>query len=136
MKRLVLILALAIPAALYAQQDVWLTPERAALLKRVTSRPYITKRVTINSRTVAVHWSNGAREWVTTNELFCLAGAKAVNAWQSKVDAARAEKEAVLSDLKTLAAKPTISKKDIEAVIGKANEKGSVFIGKTEKGGL
>lgn len=102
--------------------DVWLTKERAAQLRAITSRPYITSKRELGKGIEELRWTNGSRSWVTTQAVQRVAGAKAAHGWQKRVDAAKAEKAALLADVKALAAKGSASKKELKAVVEKSEK--------------
>lgn len=103
--------------------DVWLTPERAALLKLATERPRIIKRDMVDTNTVVLRWTNGGREWVTTNSAAPIVGKKAVNGWQNKLDKVAAEKAEILGEIEAARGKSSVSKKDLDAIIEKHGSK-------------
>ena len=119
MKPLAIIILLCVSAQ---AAEVWLTPERAAQLKAITSRPYITKKTKIGKGMEELHWTNGSRSWVTTQAVTRVAGAKAAHGWQKKLDAEKAARKELLADIKALAAKGNASKNDLKAVIEKAEK--------------
>ena len=102
--------------------EVWLTKERTAQLNAITSRPYITRKVKIGKGAEELHWTNGSRSWVTTQAVTRVAGAKAEHGWQKKVDAEKSARKELMADIKALAAKGNASKKDLEAVVEKAEK--------------
>ena len=119
MKPLAIIILLCVSAQ---AAEVWLTPERAAQLKAITSRPYITKKTKIGKGAEELHWTNGSRSWVTTQAVTRVAGAKAEHGWRTKVDAEKATRKELIVDIKELAAKGNASKKDLEAIVEKAEK--------------
>ena len=102
--------------------EVWLTKERTAQQNAITSRPYITRKTEIGKGAEELHWTNGSRSWVTTQEVRRVAGAKAEHGWQKKVDAEKSARKELMADIKALAAKGNASKKDLEAVVEKAEK--------------
>ena len=120
--------ALSLSAA-SAPIEVWLTPARAAQLQRITSRPYITAQERQPDGTVVYHWTNGLHGAVTTQRVQRVLGAPAKSAWRDKLDKAEKEKQQIISDLRALGGKTTLSKKDVDAVI-KKHEAGAETKGK------
>ena len=118
---MLLVSAALAAAAASAPIEVWLTPERAAALKSVASRPYVVAQERLDADTVVYHWTNGLHGAVTTQRVEQVLGKKAVSAWQSKLDAKDKEKQALIDDLKAVKEKPT--KKDLEAIINKHSKK-------------
>ena len=104
-----------------SKPEVWLTPERAAALKSVASRPYVVTQERLNADTVVYHWTNGLHGAVTTQHVEQVLGKRAKSAWQDKVDAKEKEKQALLDDLKAVKDKPT--KAALEAIITKHGKK-------------
>lgn len=102
--------------------EVWLTKERAAQLRAITSRPYITKKTEIGKDMEELHWTNGSRSWVTTQAVTRVAGAKSAHGWQKKLDAEKEARKELIANIKSLAAKGSASKKDLEAVVEKAEK--------------
>ena len=102
--------------------EVWLTKERAAQLRAITSRPYITKKTKIGKGMEELRWTNGSRSWVTTQAVTRVAGAKAAHGWQTKLDAEKDARKELVADIKALAAKGNASKKELDAVIDKAEK--------------
>ena len=102
--------------------EVWLTKERAAQLKAITSRPYITRKTDIGKGVEEIHWTNGSRSWVTTQAVVRVAGAKSAHGWQKKLDAEKAARNEIVADIKALAAKGNASKNDLKAVVEKAEK--------------
>ena len=102
--------------------EVWLTKERAAQLRAITSRPYITKKAEIGKDMEELHWTNGSRSWVTTQAVTRVAGAKSAHGWQKKLDAEKEARKELIANIKSLAAKGSASKKDLEAVVEKAEK--------------
>ena len=119
MRTLAIIILLCVSAR---AAEVWLTPERAAQLKAITSRPYITKKAEIGKNMEELHWTNGSRSWVTTQAVTRVAGAKAAHGWQKKLDAEKEARNEIVANIKALAAKGNVSKKDLEAVIEKEKQ--------------
>ena len=119
MRTLAIIILLCVSAQ---AAEVWLTKERAAQLRAITSRPYITKKAEIGKGAEELHWTNGSRSWVTTQEVRRVAGAKAAHGWQTKLDAEKAARNEIVANIKALAAKGNASKKDLEAVVEKAEK--------------
>ena len=76
---LAILLIAAASAGISAPKEVWLTPERRAQLKAVTSRPYVSKREDLGGGVERLEWRNGSREWATTQAVRRVAGAKARN---------------------------------------------------------
>ena len=102
--------------------EVWLTKERAAQLRAITSRPYITKKTKIGKGMEELRWTNGSRSWVTTQAVARVTGAKAAHGWQKKLDAEKEARKELIANIKSLAAKGSASKKDLEAVVEKAEK--------------
>ena len=119
MRTLAIIILLCVSAQ---AAEVWLTKERAAQLRAITSRPYITKKTKIGKGMEELHWTNGSRSWVTTQAVTRVAGAKAAHGWQKKLDAEKAARNEIVADIKALAAKGNASKNDLKAVIEKAEK--------------
>ena len=119
MRTLAIIILLCVSAQ---AAEVWLTPERAAQLKAITSRPYITKKAEIGKNMEELHWTNGSRSWVTTQAVTRVAGAKSAHGWQKKLDAEKEARKELIANIKSLAAKGNASKKDLEAVVEKAEK--------------
>ncbi len=101
---------------------MWLTKERSAQLNAITSRPYITKKIELGNGVEELHWTNGSRSWVTTQAVRRVAGAKAAHGWQKKLDAEKAARNELVAGIKAIAEKGNASKKDLEAVIEKAEK--------------
>lgn len=114
---LIMLMLIAASCGMAAPAEIWLTKERAEQLKRITSRPYIAKRTGIADGKQELVWRNGAREWVTTQDVRRVIGLPAANGWQSKLDAKDTEKQALLDDLNAVKGKPT--KKGLEDIINK-----------------
>ncbi len=119
MRTLAIIILLCVSAQ---AAEVWLTPERAAQLKAITSRPYITKKAEIGKNMEELHWTNGSRSWVTTQAVTRVAGAKSAHGWQKKLDAEKEARKELIANIKSLAAKGSASKKDLEAIVEKAEK--------------
>lgn len=102
--------------------EVWLTKERAAQLRTITSRPYITKKIELEKGREELYWTNGSRSWVTTQAVTRVTGAKAAHGWQAKIDAEKKARKELVADIKALAAKGNASKKELDAVIDKAEK--------------
>ena len=118
---MLLVSAVLTAAAASAPIEVWLTPERVAALKSVTSRPYVVAQERLNASTVVYHWTNGLHGAVTTQRVEQVLGKPAKSAWQDKIDAKDREKKALLDDLKAVKDKP--SKSALEAIISKHSKK-------------
>jgi hypothetical protein len=103
--------------------EVWLTPERTALLKLATERPRIVRSDVVDPDTTVLRWTNGGREWVTTNRAAAILGKKALNGWQNKLDKAAAEKAEILGEIEAARGKPTLAKKDLDAILEKHDPK-------------
>jgi hypothetical protein len=122
MMRLAALLLLSALFSRAASVEVWLTPERARQLKAVSSRPYVTKQVRIDGKTSVYHWTNGSREWATTQAVSRITGAKARNPHaDAKREAAeaRAAKDALLKDIDALGKKAKVTPAEIKAVAEK-----------------
>lgn len=102
--------------------EVWLTKERAAQLRAITSRPYITKKIELEKGREELYWTNGSRSWVTTQEVRRVTGAKAAHGWQTKLDAEKDARKELVADIKAFAARGSASKKDLEALVEKAEK--------------
>ena len=127
-------LLVAVSAAA-APVEVWLSKDRRAQLEAITSRPYVSKQEKLGDGREVWHWRNGAREWTTTQEVKRVAGAKARNPHaEAKREAAeaRAEKEALLTEIKALGNKQKITPADLKAVAEK-HGKSKANPGKKEK---
>lgn len=96
--------------------EIWLTPQRAAELRRVTSRPYIVSQERTGADTVVYRWTNGLHGAVTTQKVVRVLGAKAESAWGKKLRKAEDEKGAILADIDALRKQTSISKKDLDAI--------------------
>ena len=119
MRTLAIIILLCVSAQ---AAEVWLTPERAAQLKAITSRPYITKKAEIGKNMEELHWTNGSRSWVTTQAVTRVAGAKSAHGWQKKLDAEKEARKEIVADIKALTERGNASKKDLEAIVEKAEK--------------
>ena len=119
MKTLAIIILLCVSAR---AAEVWLTKERAAQLRAITSRPYITKKAEIGKDMEELHWTNGSRSWVTTQAVTRVAGAKAAHGWQTKLDAEKEARKEIVADIKALTERGNASKKDLEAIVEKAEK--------------
>lgn len=119
MRTLAIIILLCVSAR---AAEVWLTPERAAQLKAITSRPYITKKAEIGKNMEELHWTNGSRSWVTTQAVTRVAGAKSAHGWQKKLDAEKEARKEIVADIKALTERGNASKKDLEAIVEKAEK--------------
>ena len=97
--------------------EVWLTAQRAAALKRITSRSYIVKQQRLDNDTVVYTWTNGLHGAVTTQSVKKVCGKKSLSAWQTKLNAKTLEKELLLEDLRGMGNSP--SKKQLDAIISK-----------------
>lgn len=117
----ILLVSSFILSARAASVEVWLTPERKAALQRITSRPRVVAQERTKDGTVVSRWTNGSREWSSTNRASSALGKKSVNAWQSRLDAKDKEKQSLLDDLKSVADKPT--KKSLDAIIERHGKK-------------
>lgn len=127
-------LLVAVSAAA-APVEVWLSKDRRAQLEAITSRPYVSRQEKLGDGREVWHWRNGAREWTTTQEVKRVAGAKARNPHaEAKREAAeaRAEKEALLTEIKALGNKQKITPADVKAVAEK-HDKSKANPGKKEK---
>lgn len=118
---MLLVSAVLTAAAASAPMEVWLTPERSAALKSVTSRPYVVSQERLNADTVVYHWTNGLHGACTTQRVQRVLGSPAKSAWRDKLDAKDREKQALLDDLKTIKDKPT--KKGIDDLLLKHGKK-------------
>jgi len=119
MRTLAIIILLCVSAS---AAEMWLTKERAAQLNAITSRPYITKKIELGNGVEELHWTNGSRSWVTTQEVRRVAGAKAAHGWQKKLDAEKKARKELVADIKAMATKGGASKKDLEALVEKAEK--------------
>ena len=119
MKTLGIIILLCVSAS---AAEVWLTKERTAQLNAITSRPYITRKTEIGKGAEELHWTNGSRSWVTTQEVTRVAGVKAAHGWQKKLDAEKEARKELVADIKALVSKGNASKKDLEALAAKAEK--------------
>jgi hypothetical protein len=102
--------------------EVWLTKERTAQLRAITSRPYITKKIELGNGVEELHWTNGSRSWVTTQEVRRVAGAKAAHGWQKKLDAEKAARKEIIDNIKALATKGSATKKELDALAAKTEK--------------
>lgn len=100
-----------------APVEVWLTPDRAAALKRVAQRPYITGKQQQKNGTIIYTWTNGESTYTTTQQVTKVTGKAAKSAWTEKLKAKDAERELLLNDIKAIKAKPTA--KALESLIKK-----------------
>ena len=119
MRTLAIIILLCVSAR---AAEVWLTKERAAQLRAITSRPYITKKAEIGKDMEELHWTNGSRSWVTTQAVTRVAGAKSAHGWQKKLDAEKEARKEIVADIKALTERGNASKKDLEAIVEKAEK--------------
>ena len=69
-----------------------------------------------------LHWTNGSRSWVTTQAVTRVAGAKAAHGWQTKLDAEKEARKEIVADIKALTERGNASKKDLEAIVEKAEK--------------
>lgn len=126
MRCLFLAAALAACRAAAAPKEVWLTPERRAQLKAITSRPYVTAREDLRNGTERLEWRNGSREWATTQTVRRVAGAKArsphAEARRAAAEA-KAEKDAMLKDIRTLGKKTKVTPAEVKAVADRHGDK-------------
>jgi len=116
--------------------EVWLTKERAAQLRTITSRPYITKKIELEKGREELYWTNGSRSWVTTQEVRRVAGAKARNPHaeaRREAAEAKAEKDALLKDIRTLGEKTKVTPADVKAVAEKHDKQRGKPAPKKEK---
>lgn len=119
MRTLAIIILLCVSAR---AAEVWLTKERAAQLRAITSRPYLTKKTEIGKGMEELRWTNGSRSWATTQAVKRVTGKKATNGWQTKLDAEKESRKELVAYIKALAAKGNASKKDLEALAAKAKK--------------
>jgi hypothetical protein len=122
MRCLLLAAALAACRAAAAPKEVWLTPERRAQLKAITSRPYVTAREDLGNGTERLQWRNGSREWATTQAVRRVAGAKARNPHaEARREAAEAKAalDALLEDVAALGRKSKVTPSELKAVAEK-----------------
>jgi len=122
------LLLITLPAAVAtaAPVEVWLTPARRAQLEAITSRPYIAHRQPLGDGTEALVWRNGAREWATTQSVRRIVGARSKNPHaEAKREAAeaRAEADALLTDIKALGRKTKVTPADVKAVAERHEKK-------------
>lgn len=118
-----------------APVQVWLSKDRRAQLEAITSRPYVSRQEKLGDGREVWHWRNGAREWTTTQEVRRVAGAKAHNPHaeaKRELAEARAEKEALLDEVRALGRKQKVSPADLKAVAEK-HGKSKANPGKKEK---
>lgn len=101
---------------------VWLSPARLAQLKQATDKPRITASAPAAKNSTVYTWTDGKRTWTTIEQNKQVLGARATNAWQTKIDTERQAKEEILSDLKAVAS-GKVSKAAIDNVINKAESK-------------
>lgn len=135
MKRSATVAVLALIGAHAAAASVpgaWLSKERAEQLRRISSRPYITAAERQGTNMVC-RWTNGAREWATTQAVQQAVGKPAKNVWRDRVEKAEKEKAEILEDFKAVAAKSGTPKKtDLQAVIDKHEAKAAKAAGKAQ----
>ena len=118
-----------------APVQVWLSKDRRAQLEAITSRPYVSKQEKLGDGREVWHWRNGGREWTTTQEVRRVAGAKAKSPHaeaKRELAEARAEKEALLDEVRELGRKQKVSPADLKAVAEK-HGKSKANPGKKEK---
>ena len=116
---LAILLIAAASAGISAPKEVWLTPERRAQLKAVTSRPYVSKREDLGGGVERLEWRNGSREWATTQAVRRVAGAKARNPHDNakrEAAAALASKDRLRRAVLDLAANAKITGKELRAL--------------------
>ena len=118
---MLLVSAVLTAAAASAPIEVWLTPERSAALKSVTSRPYVVAQERLNADTVVYYWTNGLHGATTTQRVERVLGKHAKSAWQDRLDSKDKEKRDLLDDLKAVKDKPT--KKGLYDIILKHEKK-------------
>lgn len=105
-----------------APVEIWLSRDRAAQLKAITSRPYVTGKKETAPGVEEIRWTNGGREWTTTQAVRRVTGAKAKNphaAARREAAEARAEADALLADIKALGLKTRVTPADVKAVAEK-----------------
>ena len=123
---LAILLTAAASAGISAPKEVWLTPERRAQLKAVTSRPYVSKREDLGGGVERLEWRNGSREWATTQTVRRVAGAKArsphAEARRAAAEA-KAEKDALLKDIRALGKKTKVTPAEVKAVADRHGDK-------------
>jgi hypothetical protein len=132
MRTLAIIILLCVSAQ---AAEVWLSKDRRAQLEAITSRPYVSRQEKLGDGREVWHWRNGAREWTTTQEVKRVAGAKARNPHaeaKRELAEARAEKEALLDEVRALGRKQKVSPADLKAVAEK-HGKSKANPGKKEK---
>ena len=116
---LAILLIAAASAGISAPREVWLTPERRAQLKAVTSRPYVSKREDLGGGVERLEWRNGSREWATTQAVRRIAGAKARNPHDDakrEAAAALASKDRLRRAVLDLAANAKITGKELRTL--------------------
>lgn len=109
-----------------APEEVWLTKERAAQLKSVTSRPYITAKAEIAPGLDELRWTNGSRSWATTQAVRRIVGARArdlLAELRNEAQEARKERDALLEDVRELAGRPKVTPADLKAAAEKHGAK-------------
>jgi hypothetical protein len=104
-------------AAAASPVEVWLTPERAAALKRVTSRPYVASQERLDADTVVYRWTNGLHGAVTTQSVRRVLGKSAKSVWRDRLDAEKKDRQSLIDDLKSVKDKPT--RAALDAIIKK-----------------
>ena len=119
--RAVLIVVLMVSAA-WSQTEVWLTAERRKALDRVVRQPRIIAVDRIRADQAVYTWSSGSSEWVTTQAVRRVAGAKAENVWQKKLDAEKAARKEIIDNIKALATKGSATKKELDALAAKTEK--------------
>lgn len=100
--------------------EQWLSPARRAQLKAITSRQYITAKRDIGKGMEELHWTNGARSWVTTQAVTRVIGAKATNGWQKKLDVEKAKTEDIIESVRKMSERGNATKKELIEIIEKA----------------
>ena len=116
----------AASAGISAPREVWLTPERRAQLKAITSRPYVTAREDLGNGTERIEWRNGSREWATTQAVRRVAGAKARDPHgEARLEAAgaKAALDALLEDVAALGRKSKVTPAEVKAVADRHGDK-------------
>jgi len=116
MSRLAFILLIPVFCLAAPVKQQWLTKEQIAQLSAITSRPYITAKRPLGKGVEELRWTNGSREWVTTQAVTRVLGAKAANGWQKKIDAKEREKQNLLDDIRALGKKAKVTPSEINAV--------------------
>lgn len=127
-------LLVAVSAAA-APVEVWLSKDRRAQLEAITSRPYVSRQEKLRDGREVWHWKNGSREWATTQTVKRVSGAKAKSPHaeaKRELAEARAEKEALLDEVRALGRKQKVSPADLKAVAEK-HGKSKAKPGKKEK---